>query len=41
MTKGSKAPLAIMPGLILHDHDGKPTAQSDALMNGETRICFG
>lgn len=41
MTKGSRAPLSIMPGLIMHDSAGKPTPAADALMNGETRVNFG
>lgn len=41
MTKGSRAPLSIMPGLVMHDKDGKPTEKAEALMNGEARVNFG
>ncbi len=41
MTKGSRAPLSIMPGLVMHDDKGKPTRQAEALMNGEARVNFG
>lgn len=40
MKKGSKAPLAIMPGLTMHDDDGKPSPTAAALMNGERRVSF-
>ena len=33
--RGSKAPVSILPGLILHDHDGRPTAEADAALNGK------
>lgn len=41
MTKGSNAPLAIMPGLIMHDETGAPTQLAEMLMNGEARVNFG
>jgi len=41
MTKGSRAPLSIMPGIVMHDEQGKPTEMSVLLMNGEARINFG
>ena len=40
MVKGSRAPLTIMPGLVLHENDGKPTKLAEALMNGEARVIF-
>ena len=40
MIKGSRAPLTIMPGLVLHENDGKPTKLAEALMNGEARVIF-
>lgn len=40
MTKGSRAPLTIMPGLVLHENNGKPTKLAEALMNGEARVLF-
>jgi tRNA1(Val) A37 N6-methylase TrmN6 len=36
--KGSKAPLRIAPGLILHGPDGQLTAQADAIHRGERLI---
>jgi len=30
--KGSRAPLAIMPGIILHEQDGTPTATAKAIL---------
>ncbi len=41
MTKGSRAPLSIMPGFVTHDGDGQSTKQAVALLNGEARINFG
>lgn len=41
MTKGSRAPLSIMPGLVLHNKDGSASEISVAIMNGETRINYG
>ncbi len=31
-TKGSRAPVAITPGIILHEHDGTPTAAAKAVL---------
>jgi tRNA1(Val) A37 N6-methylase TrmN6 len=41
MTKGSRAPLSIMPGVVMHNDDGKPTGISEQLMNGKARVNFG
>lgn len=41
MTKGSRAPLAIMPGIVMHNPDGSPSELAKALLNGEARIDFG
>ncbi len=41
MTKGSRAPLSIMPGLIMHNDDGTPTDMANALLNGEARVNYG
>jgi tRNA1(Val) A37 N6-methylase TrmN6 len=30
--KGSRAPLMILPGLMLNDEDGKPTAEAEAIL---------
>ncbi len=40
-TKGSKAPLRIAPGLVLHGADGRMTAQADAIHRGEALIDWG
>jgi len=32
--KASRAPLAILPGLLLSDSDGKPTAEADSVLRG-------
>lgn len=40
MIKGSRGPLSIRPGIVLHEEDGRPTPLADALMNGEARIAF-
>ena len=39
--KGSKAPLRIAPGLVLHEADGRLTAQADAIHRGEALIDWG
>jgi tRNA1(Val) A37 N6-methylase TrmN6 len=39
--KGSKAPLRLAPGLILHGPDGRLTAEADALHRGELLIDWG
>lgn len=40
MTKGSRAPLSLLPPIVLHEADGSPSAISNRLMNGEARISF-
>ena len=32
--KGSRAPLALLPGLMLNDETGKPTAEAEAVLRG-------
>ena len=32
--KASRAPLALLPGLVLADNNGKPTAQAEAVLRG-------
>jgi len=32
--KGSRAPLALLPGLVLNDENGKPTREAEAVMRG-------
>jgi tRNA1(Val) A37 N6-methylase TrmN6 len=39
--KGSKAPLRMSPGLILHQADGRLTAEADAIQRGERLIDWG
>ena len=39
--KGSKAPLRIAPGLVLHGADGQMTAEADAIHRGERLIDWG
>jgi tRNA1(Val) A37 N6-methylase TrmN6 len=36
--RGSRAPLAIFPGIVLHEDDGKPTQIAQALLNGKARL---
>ncbi len=36
--RGSRAPFAILPAVVLHHADGKPTALADRLINGRARI---
>ena len=39
--KGSKAPLRLAPGLILHGADGRLTAEADAIHRGERLVEWG
>jgi tRNA1(Val) A37 N6-methylase TrmN6 len=39
--KGSKAPLRLAPGLVLHGPDGRLTAEADAIHRGERLIDWG
>jgi tRNA1(Val) A37 N6-methylase TrmN6 len=39
--KGSKAPLRIAPALVLHETDGRLTAEADAIHRGERLIDWG
>ena len=36
--KGSRAPLRLLPGLVLHDADGRFTPQTEAIHRGEAEI---
>lgn len=38
--RGSRAPLSIAPGVVLHEPDGSPTPAADALLNGHARLDF-
>jgi tRNA1(Val) A37 N6-methylase TrmN6 len=39
--KGSKAPLRLAPGLILHQADGRLTPEADAIHRGDSPIDWG
>ena len=39
--KGSKAPLRIAPGLVLHEADGRLTDEADAIHRGEALVDWG
>ena len=39
--KGSRAPLRLAPGLVLHGADGRLTPEADALHRGERSIDWG
>ncbi len=39
--KGSRAPLRIAPALILHQADGRLTAEADAIHRGDALIDWG
>jgi tRNA1(Val) A37 N6-methylase TrmN6 len=39
--KGSKAPLRLAPGIVLHGADGRLTAEADAIHRGERLIDWG
>ena len=41
MVKGSRAPLQVRPGIVMHGDNGEPTAMAAALVKGEARIDFG
>jgi len=38
--RGSRAPFAIAPGVVLHEADGSQSAFADALLNGRARLDF-
>jgi tRNA1(Val) A37 N6-methylase TrmN6 len=40
-TKGSRAPLVLLPGLILNDENGRPTAEAEAVLRGGASLSFG
>ena len=39
--KGSRAPLALLPGLILHEADGGYTTEADAILRGRAGLDLG
>ncbi|HXC56438.1 MAG TPA: DUF2007 domain-containing protein [Rhizomicrobium sp.] len=38
--KNSRTPLALLPGLVLHQEDGSYTSEADAVLRGETAIAW-
>jgi tRNA1(Val) A37 N6-methylase TrmN6 len=38
--RGSRAPLALLPGIVLHAEDGQPTPLAALLLNGKARLPF-
>jgi tRNA1(Val) A37 N6-methylase TrmN6 len=39
--RGGKAPLQLLPALVLHDRDGaKHTAQAEAILRGEAGLAW-
>jgi hypothetical protein len=36
--KGSHAPLTLLPGLMLNDAAGKPTAEAEAVLRGAAAL---
>jgi tRNA1(Val) A37 N6-methylase TrmN6 len=38
LRKGSAAPTLILPGLVLHEHDGRYTNEADAVLRGRARL---
>ena len=37
-TRGSRAPLALLPGLVVHHHDGTFTEDAERIFSGESRL---
>jgi tRNA1(Val) A37 N6-methylase TrmN6 len=40
-TKASRAPLVLLPGLVLNDASGRPTAQAEAVLRGDAVLLLG
>jgi tRNA1(Val) A37 N6-methylase TrmN6 len=40
MQRGSRAPLQLLPGIVLHKSDNSPSEKADALLNGSARLHF-
>ena len=38
--RGSRAPLALLQGVVLHAEDGQPTQLAGLLLNGKARLPF-
>jgi tRNA1(Val) A37 N6-methylase TrmN6 len=41
LQRGSRAPLSLLPGVVLHRPDNSATAEAKALLNGSARLPFG
>jgi tRNA1(Val) A37 N6-methylase TrmN6 len=39
-TRGSREPLSLMPGVVLHENDGKATEIAQGLFNGRARLSW-
>jgi tRNA1(Val) A37 N6-methylase TrmN6 len=39
--KGSRAPLALLPGLLLNGSDGRPTVEAEAVLRGGETLRLG
>lgn len=39
-TRGSRAPMSIVPGLVLHEQDGEFTSYAEKIFKGETHLDF-
>ena len=40
-TKASRAPLALLPGLVLNDCSGRPTAQAESVLRAGAVLPLG
>jgi hypothetical protein len=40
-TKASRAPLVLLPGFVLNDASGRPTAQAEAVLRGDAVLPLG
>jgi tRNA1(Val) A37 N6-methylase TrmN6 len=40
-TKSSRAPLSLLPGLVLNDDLGRPTPEADAVLRGGSVLSLG
>ena len=40
-TKASRAPLVLLPGFVLNDASGRPTAQAEAVLRGDAVLALG
>jgi tRNA1(Val) A37 N6-methylase TrmN6 len=40
-TKASRAPLALLPGFVLNDRSGRPTAQAESVLRDGAALPLG